>query len=105
MAHLTDQQREEIIKKLSEMDSYFQTIQTAIAPKKTYEDSGYNIDEVLKKLEDYKFSVNKILTSPPPASTKSSEKKAEGKKEGDVEMKDESNAGSGTGTGGDANMN
>ncbi len=67
MAHLTDQQREDIIKRLSEMDQYFSNMQTVIAAKKTYEDSGYKIDEVMQKLEDYKLAVNKILASPAPS--------------------------------------
>jgi ribosomal protein L12E/L44/L45/RPP1/RPP2 len=69
-----------------------------IASKKTYEDSGFKIDEVLQKFEEYKLAVNKILSSPVPTQ-KSSEKKAEAKKE-DVDMKDENNNEGGADNGG-----
>ena len=78
------------------MDQYFSNIQAAIASKKTYEDSGFKIDEVSQKFDDYKSAVNKVLASPAPSQNKSSEKKAEAKKE-DVDMKDESGNNNGDG--------
>ena len=52
-----------------------------------HEDPGYNIDDVHKKLDEFKDSVNKLFVAPSPQPEKSAEKKAEGNP--DVEMKSE----------------
>lgn len=63
---LTDQQRSEILNKHTEMQSYLNQVQTAVAGKQLYEEPGYNIDEIHKKLDEFKDNVNKLFTTPPP---------------------------------------
>lgn len=87
---LTDEQRNNILSKYSEMDAYFNMIRTEVAKKQPHEDLGYSIDDVHYKLESFKSQVNKIFTQPPPQ-PKSAEKPAEGdsKRDPDVDMKPE----------------
>ncbi len=37
-----------------------------MATKKTYEDPGFKTEDVVANLEALKYTVNKILTAPPP---------------------------------------
>lgn len=83
---LTDQQRGDILAKYTEMQAYFNELQTTIGGKPLYEEPGYQIDDVHMKLDTFKDTVNKLFTAPPPQPEKSAEKKAEG---ADVEMKPE----------------
>ena len=77
--------RNEIIKLNSDMETYIAEIRTAISNKKTYEDPGYDIDKVHKKIEHYKKKVTKILTSPPPPPPEKKEEKKDGEKNGEKE--------------------
>ena len=74
--------------KHTEMQQYLKTVQTSIGGKQLYEEPGYNIDEIHKKLDEFKDSVNKLFAapSPKPPTEASAEKKAEG---ADVDMKSE----------------
>lgn len=63
---LYDKYREDIINKTSEMSLYFNQIVESISKKQLFEDSGYNVDEVLNKLEAFKITVNTLFTQPPP---------------------------------------
>lgn len=63
------------------METYITEIKGAVSKKKTYEDPGYDIDKVHKKIEHYKKKVNKILTSQPPPPPEKKEEKKEGEQE------------------------
>jgi hypothetical protein len=83
---LTDGQRGDILNKHTEMQAYLNQVQTTIGGKQLFEDPGYSIDDVHKKLDEFKETVNKLFLAPAPE--KSAEKKAEGANP-DVEMKSE----------------
>lgn len=61
---LDDQQRNEILNKYTEMESYFSMIKTELAKKKTHEDMGISIDEVQVKVDEFKTTVNSIFSTP-----------------------------------------
>ena len=48
------------------MSQYFNSIQEAISKKQLHEDTGFNVEEVLFKLESFKGTVNSLFTQPPP---------------------------------------
>ena len=48
------------------MQTYLNTVQTAIAGKQHYEDPGYSIDDIHKKLDEFKDTVNKLFIAPAP---------------------------------------
>ena len=63
---LFDKYREDIINKTGEVSQYFNSIQETISKKQLHEDTGFNIEEVLFKLESFKGTVNSLFTQPPP---------------------------------------
>lgn len=73
---------------LTTMQKFFSDIQAAMDSKKPYEDVGFSIHDVQHRFEEYKASVNKILTSPPQPAAKETTGSGEKKKE-DVDMKNE----------------
>ena len=70
--HLTDEQRNDIISKHTEIDNYFNQIKTIVETTPTYKDPGMSIDDVHVKLDVFKGQITKILNAPPP---KTEEKK------------------------------
>jgi len=78
----------------SDMEKYTSDLKAAISQKQTYQDPGYDINEVHKKIDNYKREVSKILTSSPPKpkepeKNEKDEKKEEGDKKEDQEMNNE----------------
>ena len=61
---LTIEQRNEILTKYTELEGYFAVIKAEIANKKLFEDIPFSIDEVHEKLDNLKYTVNKIFASP-----------------------------------------
>lgn len=72
--------------KYSEMEKYLSDIKKNTATKKTYEDPGYEIEDVLHKLDTFKAEVNYLLTNPALPAPKGGS--SEAKKE-DADMKNE----------------
>ncbi len=64
--------------KFSEMEIFIGQIKEAIATKPTYVDNGFDIDDVHQRIENYKKTVNQLLTTPSPPKGKE-EKKQEPK--------------------------
>lgn len=54
VTNLTDQTRADIINKLTEGQQYFSQVEQTVASKQTYEEPGFNIDDVHAKLESIK---------------------------------------------------
>ena len=87
---LFDKYREDIINKTGEISQYFSQIQEAVSKKQLHEDVGFNVDEVLYKLESFKATVNSLFTQPPPKQeTPKPEAQQQQQQPADAEMKDE----------------
>ena len=75
--NLTDQTRQDIISKFTEMESYFNVVNQTIATKQLYEDTGFDIDEVHHKFDAFKVTVNLLFNTPSPKPKKEGEQKQE----------------------------
>jgi len=65
---LADSQRNEILQKHTDIDTYLATVKSTIDQKKPHEDPGFSIDEIHHKIDDFKRTISKIFTSPAPKS-------------------------------------
>lgn len=57
---------QQILTKLTEVNSFFNVLDQILASKQVHEDIGHTIEEVQVKFEDLKKHVNFLLTAPPP---------------------------------------
>lgn len=65
-AVLADVTRNDIITKYSEMEAFFGEISNKLAAIQPYQDTGFNIDEVLEKFTAFKQTIHQLFTAPPP---------------------------------------
>ena len=96
VAHLTDEQRNQINDKCAVLEQHFMELRSQLETKPKHEDIGCTLSQLDNKQMLLEAEVNAILSSKPPAPKKEEEKKEEGAEEGkaeepaaDAEMKDE----------------
>lgn len=78
IAHLTDEQRTQIVEKCALMQQFYMTLRSEMEAKPKHEDLSSSLSDVEKKQMLFEAEVNAILsTPPPPPPKKEEEKKAE----------------------------
>ena len=81
IAHLTDEQRNQIVEKCALMQQFYMELQQELETKPRHEDLSVSLADVENKQMLFEAEVNSILSTPPPAP-----KKEEEKKEGEAEQ-------------------
>ena len=97
IAHLTDAQKELVLKKQEEVAKFMQDVKADREAKQLYQDPAFNLDAIINKLNLLKSETEAIFNAPPPKEEKPDESMKDESKEGeakgeeakDAEMKNE----------------
>jgi len=76
LAHLTEEQRDNVLKKHQACQEYFQKVEADKAAKQLHQDAAYKLNDITAMLSQMKTETNAILSTPPPKPEPKSEEKA-----------------------------
>ena len=95
VAHLTEEQRNSVIQKIQDFESWCIEIRTTLESTDRHLDLPYTLAQIDNKLNSTETECYAIINSPPPKPKKEDSKKEEEKKDDD-KMEEEKKEGDGT---------
>lgn len=95
LAHLTEEQKDNVLKKHVAMTEFFTKVREDRTAKADSEDPAFTLADISAKISSFKTETNAIFATPPPKPEEKKEEKKEedAKMEGAEEKKEESAAG------------
>merc|ERR1719152_1125293 len=93
LAHLTDEQRDNVLKKHQATNDFFAKVRADRAAKQDSEDPGFKLSDIEAMLSSLKTETNAIFATPPPKPESPPKEKEDAKMEGPEALAGEKDSG------------